>query len=376
MERREIMKIEKISPDQYEEFIKKNDLGYLFLQMPSYASLYNRFILAGLDDSNSISHAIIIEPRSAMRFWKYAYSASGYLSADRTKDHVFLRSVSQWLKQNGFILWRIESSIEIKEYDKTGAEVDDGFNNHSHLETMQEEGFIWHEIPRGIHTEYQNTWESVVELKPNVIHDRQGYIGKLQKNKTNYDFEYLLTTMGGSSRKYMRKAERDGFSLIVKKPSEMSEQDWKIVEEMIEKSGDFQGFDASDGGKRRELAETSENNCYLVMLLNKEGNVVYGGYWYYTNMEMLCYLGGMNRGAAKYNLASFIHTNMYKRALEMGLEQYNYGGISGYFDKTGEGYGCYQFKRELGAKVIRSFGVFDQPLSATGRLFEKKISQE
>lgn len=71
---------------------------------------------------------------------------------------------------------------------------------------------------------------------------------------------------------------------------------------------------------------------------------LYGGYWYVTNMEMLCYFGGIDRSAVRYNLSGFIHHEMYKHALELGLERYNYGGISGYFEKGQDGYGSLLFQ--------------------------------
>lgn len=371
IDRGEKMRIEQISTEQYADFINDRNIPYGFLQMPSYASIQDRFVLADADRQ----HAVIIEPKPAMKLWKYAYTAGGVLSTDPDSDGEFLQEVSAWLKKNGYILWRIESDVETKEYDKYGAEVENGFDNtKTYLKLMTDQGFVWHDLGKGYNTNYQVTWKSVVELKPDAVHSRKGYLGQSAASG-NLTIEDVLATMGSSSRKYMRKAARDGFVLEVKKPSEMSEEDWKELEKMIETSGDFQGFKSEDGGRRIQLAEASEDNCYLVFLRNREKETVYAGYWYYTNCEMLCYLGGMDRSKTKYNIASFIHTEMYKRALDMGLEQYNYGGVSGYFNKDEEGYGCYQFKRELGAKVAHTFGVFDKALTGPGTLFEKRLTK-
>ncbi|UNT92752.1 hypothetical protein [Allobaculum sp. Allo2] len=72
------MRIEQITIEQYEKFIEDSQLGFVFLQIPSYAKLYDRFILAGINDENRITHAVIVEPKPAMKMWKFAYTAGGF----------------------------------------------------------------------------------------------------------------------------------------------------------------------------------------------------------------------------------------------------------------------------------------------------------
>lgn len=61
--------------------------------------------------------------------------------------------------------------------------------------------------------------------------------------------------MSGSSRKYTHKAEREGFTLTIKNPSEMEEQDWADIEGMLDKSGEYKNFDTGSGEKRRDLGQ-------------------------------------------------------------------------------------------------------------------------
>lgn len=370
------MRIEQITIEQYEKFIEDSQLGFVFLQIPSYAKLYDRFILAGINDENRITHAVIVEPKPAMKMWKFAYTAGGFLSDDRAHDADFLQEASEYLKKEGFILWRIESSVEVKEYDREGAVVEGGFDNtKEHLALAEKNGFHWHESPLGTDTSHQITWQSVVELKDGINQHHKGYQGKLTPEIPNRDIADIDKLMSGSSRKYTHKAEREGFTLTIKNPSEMEEQDWADIEGMLDKSGEYKNFDTGSSEKRRDLASVSDGYCKLVKVHNADGQLVYGGYWYVTNMEMLCYFGGIDRSAVRYNLSGFIHHEMYKHALELGLERYNYGGISGYFEKGQDGYGSFFFKRELGATVVRTFGIFDKPLNAMGKIFEQRLNK-
>ncbi|UNT92751.1 hypothetical protein [Allobaculum sp. Allo2] len=64
------------------------------------------------------------------------------LSDDRAHDADFLEEASEYLKKEGFILWRIESSVEVKEYDREGAVVEGGFDNtKEHLALAEKTDF-------------------------------------------------------------------------------------------------------------------------------------------------------------------------------------------------------------------------------------------
>lgn len=356
------MRLEFMSINAYKEFIREKGIKYQFLQMPSYAKVNDRFILAGLNEQGNPTHAVIIELRPAMKLWKFAYTAGWYLSTDKEHDAEFINSVSDFLKLKGYILWRMESATETEEYDKDGNKVEGGYSNRAEIEELvKKTGFIWHDLGKGINTNYQNTWQSVVNLKKDDGSPRP--------------IEEIDSEMAGSARKYMRKAKREGFVFTTKKPSEMTKKDWHTLEEMLSKSAEHGEFDKGSADSRKALATASEDCCLLGFVHNAEGEPVYAGYWYYTNYEMMCYFAGLDRSKLKYNLSSFVHHTMYERAIEMGLERYNFGGISGYFNKGEEGYGCYLMKRELGCRVIRTFGVFDKPLTNMGNLFEKKVAK-
>lgn len=350
------MQIKTITPDEYRDFINRNHLAYKMLQAPEYTKLHDRKIYAALDDNNQITHAVIIESRPAMKMFRFAYSAAGYLSADSAKDKEYLDALCDRLKKDKFILWQMESSRDLEEYDKKGNLVEGGFNNRDYLAFMQDNGFTWSDLGKGYNMGHQPTWQSLIDLS-----DKK-------------DFDQIRADFAASKRRQFKTAIKNNLTYQVYKPGEMSEELWKTFEALLEKSADYQGFD--DGwilSARELLTAYGDDHARIGIVWTPDHQAAYAAAWIMTNAQMMYLYGGMDRDLSKHFPMVLAQTTMIETAFNMGLKEYNFGGISGYFNEGEDGYGVYKMKETLGAVVHRTIGPLTKPLNSMGRIFQKRM---
>lgn len=370
------MNIKVITKDQYEQFIKDNEIGHNYLQSPNTSVLSNREILAGYNSEGKITHVVMVEPRPAMKFFKYGYSSAEYLSIDHKKDQDFMNDVGEWLRKNRkYILWQMESSTEDKQYDVDGNVVMGGFDNYSsYLQKMNSVNFHYFDLGRGTNIKHQCTWQSVVDLKPDLEKLDHGQEPGVHSDVPCESYDVIASRMIANRRKYIRKAKRQGVIVEELKPSEMTVEHWHELDRMIELAGEHHHFSDDGQNRRMKFANAFGDQARIITIYSPEDHgVMFCGLWFFTNSSMICYMSGFDRKYSKFNAPLVAHSYMYERAIEMGLSRYSYGGVSGYFKEDEEGFGVFAFKRGMGARVIRTFGPFNKPLNYMGKIFEKRM---
>lgn len=367
------MFIKKITIEEYQEFIDKNRVGYIHLQSPAFAKMKNRFVIAGIEE-DVMTHAVIIETRPALHFFRYAYSAGDYITNRRDLDEMFLKSASNFLKREGFILWQMESTIEDFEYDGCGNKVEGGFDNTEYREMLEGLGFVYQNLKKGNNVSHQCTWQSVVELKEQGKESKTGYTPQPKKDAKQRTIDQIRKDIKSTKKRGINKAIKEGFHPVIRKPSEMSDANWEEFGRMIENAEDYHNFDVGGMIKQKELAFAfGDDYSRIITIYNKEEKPVFSGLWLMTNSQILYYMGGMDRELSHAGAPALAQQTMMEFGIDTGLSRYSFGGISGYFEEGEDGFGVYRYKRELGAIVIRTFGPFNKPLNLFGRVFLSRL---
>lgn len=365
------MNIKRITIEEYQEFINKENVGYLHLQSPAFAKMRNRFVIAGFQE-DKITHAVIIESRPALHFFRYAYSAGDYITKRRDLDKEFLREATKFLKKDGFILWQMESTVEDFEYDGYGNKVLDSFDNTNYKAMLEDLGFVYQDLGKGNNVSHQCTWQSVIELRERE--SKTGYPSQPTDSAREKSFEEVRQGIKSTKKRGINKAIKEGFHAVIRKPSEMSEQDWKDFGRMIENAEEYHHFDVGGLEKQKDLALAfGDDFACIITIYDKEEHPVFSGLWLMTNTQILYYMGGMDRELSHAGAPALAQQTMLGFGIERGLFRYNFGGISGYFEQGEDGFGVYRYKRELGATVIRTFGPFNKPLNGLGKLFLSRL---
>lgn len=350
------MQIKKITPKEYRDFIDMNALDYKMLQAPEYAALRKGTIYAGLNQDGRISHAVIVESRPAMKMWNFAYSAAGYLSANEQEDKAFLDALAQALKKDKYILWQMESSKELREYDRKGNPVEGGRDNRDYLAFMEADGFTWTDLGQGYNPAHQMTWQSRIDLT-----DKK-------------DFDQIWAGFTGNRRRDVKYARKNNLTFEVYKPGEMNEELWQAFGSLMEKSADYQGYD--DGtldSHKNFLNAYGDDHARIGIVWTQDHEPAYAGAWILSNGQMMYLYSGMDRAFSKLCPTALAQATMIEKALDEGFKEYNFGAISGYFNAGEEGFGVFKMKENFGAVVYRTIGPLTKPLNSMGRIFQKRM---
>lgn len=350
------MKIQEIDVNTYQNFLDLNHLGYKMLQSPAFAKLHGRIILAGVSGENKISHVIIIEPKQAMKLWKYAYSAGGYISKDESKDVDFVNSICDYLRKNKYIVWQMESSKDLMEYDKKGKPVHGGYHNANYLIQMKRLGFEWTDLGQGYNPNHQMTWQSVIDLTDKPT------------------FDDVFKTFTGNKRRDVKNAVKKGLTMEIYKPSEMTEDLWNVVETLMHQSAEYQGYHEPTMTDNQQFINAFGDEFACVgIVYTADHEPAYAGVWVWTSTQMMYLYSGMDRKFMKYSPVALAQATMIDKAIKLGMKEYNFGGISGYFNEGEEGYGVYKMKECMGGVVHRTIGPLTISLNTTGDIFKKRM---
>ena len=82
-----------------------------------------------------------------------------------------------------------------------------------------------------------------------------------------------------------------------------------------------------------------------------------------TPHEVTYLSGGTDNDFRHFAGSYLIQWTMIKYALEQGIDQYNFYGISGDFTENAEDYGVIQFKKGFNAVVNEYIGDFIKPIN-------------
>lgn len=440
------MNIRTLSLPEYAAFLDQSRMSCNFMQswqfVASHEGREKNRIYAGEEDGR-ILYAIPVFLRPAMKLFSYAESprewvaASPELLQDEEKLSSFTDGVKKELKNEGALVWLLESNVEYQPHDKNGAALDSPFFNEPYRDLVASLGFEKCRLWTGYDSSRQSRWVSWIDLQKNLPEISKGFPISLDAPFELYSWDELLKEMAGNTRRSFQKADLPYLEYSLVRGDQ--HPDLSEFDALLEMSAEKHSFSSGSSTSRQELLDSFQEHGYLctsylnidtydTFLKEKEAEFtakeaaalevcekmpnskkkrnqlleiqeqkthnekemkaleelrqkektnripLASGIFFETPSEMVYLYGGSRPDLARYMGPYVNQKAMIHLALEHGLRRYNFWGISGLFEPEDEGYGVFYFKKNLGATVGEYCGEFAMVLNPLlGKAYLRKI---
>lgn len=361
--------------------------------------------LVGVKDADVVKAACLVTLTPVMKVFKYAYTNRGPVLdySDEAVFKAFFDGLTKFLKPKKVMYLRVDPYEVINKRNHEG-EVIESMENDYIFDQFKALGYD--------HDGFQNGFDPIVQVRWHSVLDLAG-----KDKKTVFD------EMDTLRKRNIKKAEKHGlhikyldidnieiFSKFMKDTSEMKSfydrgqsfyverkryfkdqvmipmvyvdledynasiaQDKKKMEKSIEKAERALERDPDNEknqNKIKNLSEQLENiDAKLTegkALLETHGKELplSSAYFIVTPHEVTYLSGGTDNDFRHFAGSYLIQWTMIQYALDQGIDQYNFYGISGDFTENAEDYGVIQFKKGFNAVVNEYIGDFIKPINA------------
>lgn len=360
--------------------------------------------LVGVKDADVVKAACLVTLTPVMKVFKYAYTNRGPVLdySDETVFKTFFDGLTKFLKPKKVMYLRVDPYEVINKRNHEG-EVIESMKNDYIFDNFKALGYDHDGFKNGFDPIVQVRWHSVLDLagkdKKEVFDDmdtlRKRNIKKAEKHGLH--IKYLDIDNIEIFRKFMKDTsemksfyDRDDSFYIDRKRyfkdqvmipmvyvdledyNESIAQDKKKMEKSIEKAERALERDPDNEknqNKIKNLSEQLENiDAKLTegkALLETHGKELplSSAYFIVTPHEVTYLSGGTDNDFRHFAGSYLIQWTMIQYALEQGIDQYNFYGISGDFTENAEDYGVIQFKKGFNAVVNEYIGDFIKPVN-------------
>lgn len=360
--------------------------------------------LVGVKDNDIVKAACLLTLTPVMKVFKYAYTNRGPVLdySDETVFKTFFDGLTKFLKPKKVMYLRVDPYEVINKRNHEG-EVIESMENDYIFDNFKALGYDHDGFKNGFDPIVQVRWHSVLDLtgkdKKEVFDNmdtlRKRNIKKAEKHGLH--IKYLDVDNIDIFRRFMKDTsemksfyDRDDSFYIDRKRyfkdqvmipmvyvdlldyTESIAQDKKKMEKNIEKAERALERDPDNEknqNKVKNLTEQVENiDAKLTEgqeLLETHGKELplSSAYFIVTPHEVTYLSGGTDNDFRHFAGSYLIQWTMIQCALDQGIDQYNFYGISGDFTENAEDYGVIQFKKGFNAVVNEYIGDFIKPVN-------------
>ena len=360
--------------------------------------------LVGVKDADVVKAACLVTLTPVMKVFKYAYTNRGPVLdySDETVFKTFFDGLTKFLKPKKVMYLRVDPYEVINKRNHEG-EVIESMKNDYIFDNFKALGYDHDGFKNGFDPIVQVRWHSVLDLtgkdKKEVFDDmdtlRKRNIKKAEKHGLH--IKYLDVDNIDIFRKFMKDTsemksfyDRDDSFYIDRKRyfkdqvmipmvyvdledyTESIAQDKKKMAKNLDKAERALERDPDNEktqNKVKNLTEQVENiDAKLTEgqeLLSTHGKELplSSAYFIVTPHEVTYLSGGTDNDFRHFAGSYLIQWTMIQYALEQGIDQYNFYGISGDFTENAEDYGVIQFKKGFNAVVNEYIGDFIKPVN-------------
>ena len=360
--------------------------------------------LVGVKDADVVKAACLVTLTPVMKVFKYAYTNRGPVLdySDETVFKTFFDGLTKFLKPKKVMYLRVDPYEVINKRNHEG-EVIESMKNDYIFDNFKALGYDHDGFKNGFDPIVQVRWHSVLDLagkdKKEVFDNmdtlRKRNIKKAEKHGLH--IKYLDVDNIDIFRKFMKDTsemksfyDRDDSFYIDRKRyfknqvmipmvyvdledyTESIAQDKKKMAKNLDKAERALERDPDNEktqNKVKNLTEQVENiDAKLTEgqeLLETHGKELplSSAYFIVTPHEVTYLSGGTDNDFRHFAGSYLIQWTMIQYALEQGIDQYNFYGISGDFTENAEDYGVIQFKKGFNAVVNEYIGDFIKPVN-------------
>jgi lipid II:glycine glycyltransferase (peptidoglycan interpeptide bridge formation enzyme) len=171
--------------------------------------------------------------------------------------------------------------------------------------------------------------------------------------------EAVLARVKASTRSHIRKAERAGVRVEVRRDEDAVDVFHPLFEETVRRGG----FVGRDLAYHRAVVRHLGGSCPVATLLaSVEGEVVAGMIAVAAGPRLVYLFGGSSLRHARHQPAYLMHWEAIRWGLAQGCGVYDMWGVPNHEDPSVEGAGYYEFKRRWNGEVVRHIRCQDVPL--------------
>jgi len=354
------MKFEVLNEKEFLK-IENNFLDSNYYQTIAWAKLKEitgwQAHYVGVKKNNKFIAISLLLSKNLIGKYKLFYSPRGPLLDYNNKEllNFFIKEIKEYIKSKQGFVYKIDPCLTYSTKDNdinpiTDKENKDVINNLLKLkfkhygftkDYTKETQYRW-----SYYLEVDKSWD---ELKKNMNQRCKRCIKKQEKyplilkevtDENIMDFKKIMEHTSIRQKHFDRSLD------YYKKLQEVFKDRIKLVTIYLDKKKFLDNF--KEDKLYDKIKEEKEDLIPIsagVFILDKDYlHYVYGGtYSYYMPLM------------AQYK----IHVEMINLAKEKNIKIYDFGGISGNFDKDSTGYGIFDFKRGFGGYIIEYIGEFD-----------------
>ncbi len=355
------MEFVELSVDEFKKARKKFK-GNSFYQTYHWTKVKNitgwDAYLVGVKDNNEIVACSLIIGKKIFIKHYFFYAPRGMLLDYNNKELLkfFVENIKEYLKKKKGLIFKIDPLIEYRKHDKDGNIVDEKFNNQEIIDNLKKLGFKHHGFTKGYSGEIQFRWSYCLNL-----------------TKTE---EEILNEMSQRCRRSLRKAEKYPIEIeyvtkdnildfkgimestaIRQKHFDRSIEYYRSLDEQLkEKSKIVIAYLDRD----KFIKDFKDDKLYEKVLKDNRKKIpISAGVFIYDTERMNYVYGGTYKEYMSLMAPYKVQYEMIKLTRELGLNIYDFGGISGDFNPNSPNYGVYEFKRGFGGYVVEYIGEFD-----------------
>lgn len=360
--------------------------------------------LVGVKDGDAVKAACLVTLTPVMKVFKYAYTNRGPVLdySDKAVFDTFFDGLTKFLKPKKVMYLRVDPYEVINKRNHEG-EVIENMENDYIFDNFKALGYGHDGFKNGFDPIVQVRWHSVLDLtgkdKKTVLDDmdtlRKRNIKKAEKNGLH--IKYLDLDNIDIFRKFMKDTsemkaffDRDDSFYIDRKRYFKDQvmipmvyvdledynasiaQDKAKMEKNIEKAERALERDPDNEKNQNKVKNLSEQLANIDAKLQEGESLLEthgkelplsSAYFIVTPHEVTYLSGGTDNDFRHFAGSYLIQWTMIQYALEQGIDQYNFYGISGDFTEHAEDYGVIQFKKGFNAVVNEYIGDFIKPVN-------------
>ena len=399
------MKFRELNIEEYESFVLQHP-GRYYINSSKMIELkkkngWETYYTGVTDDAGRILAAAGFSRVPAARFYHYAYAQRGILCdfTDHELISFFTEHLKQFLKEHGCAYMRMDPYVEYQQLDLDGMPVEGGFNNQAIIDELESLGYEHMGFTKNYTADSQVRYMVVLDLdgkseddiiagyEPNTrrtINRARKFGVEIEHPDRDHLDEYMKL-MDYTARKrsfvdiglenYRNQIEAFGEDnamvwlavLNTDKLIDINSKDLQTVTEELEKTEASLEKTPNNGKLLRRKKEQLERIAQIHKIIDETEElekqygkkiILSGGYFVIYDGEMYYISSGSYDELRKYCGPYLIQDTAIRLARERGCHRYNFTGTSGIFDKSGDDYGVYEFKKKLGGRPIELIGEF------------------
>lgn len=394
------MKLELLSEEEFSAFALKHHYDN-YLQCVEFKHMKEaegwKVYLFGGKEKEELKAAALICTIPEYKDYTLCSCPKGFLMDYHDEKAVceFTKLVCAFLKKEKGMYLRVDPDLQYQEHDINGDIVEGGFNNQDCVDHLLRAGFkhegFYKGIPANCHVRYtfvtslkgedeNSLFKKMSKLTQRSIKNTEKFHVRVTRLKTKAELgKYMNIIKQTADRRHFEVYELSHYEKLLEFYGDkvwFLTADFHVKEYIDDISMQLEKEHKKLAAYGDELSEKQLKKKKLcedaIQVLNKNLNDAQSIYeekgevvplsaasFFIEQDQIIYFHGGSDNQYMKYCGQYAIQWHMIKEGLRRNHPEYNFNGLSGYFEKDAEDYGVYTFKKGFGGHIDEYVGYFN-----------------